>query len=374
MWPIAFKTLIADRGKLATALVGVVFSIVLVNIQGGLFVGLIRKASLLVDQGLADVWVGHKQMHNVDFPKEIPRQWVHRIRGVPGVAAAEPYIIGFSTMSLPSGGFEGVVVVGSDRASLLGGAWNLVQGEPDSILQPRGIVVDECEGHKLEHPQLGDIREIGGFKARVVGLTHGIAGFSVTPYVFTTFDRAVRYLRIQRDTCSYILVKLAPGASRDRVMERIRQRIPDADTFPRETYGMMSINFWMTRTGLGISFGAATLLGLGVGLVMVAQTLYASVLDRLSEFGALKAMGAAEYQIFSILFAQAVSLAVVGAMCGLAIVSVVQRLVHTPRAPVAVPLWLSLGSCVMVMLICLMSSLLPYLRIRKVDPLMVLQA
>jgi hypothetical protein len=65
MWPIAIRTLIADRGKLLTALVGVVFSVVLMNVQGGLFVGLIRKAGLLVDGGEADIWVGHKHMHNV---------------------------------------------------------------------------------------------------------------------------------------------------------------------------------------------------------------------------------------------------------------------------------------------------------------------
>ncbi len=72
MWPIALKTLVSDRGKLLTALVGVVFSIVLVNVQGGLFVGLIRKAGLLVDHGEADIWVGHKWMHNVDFPARCP--------------------------------------------------------------------------------------------------------------------------------------------------------------------------------------------------------------------------------------------------------------------------------------------------------------
>jgi putative ABC transport system permease protein len=53
MWKVAFKTLAADRGKLLTALVGVVFSVVLVNVQGGLFLGLIAKASLLIDQGHA---------------------------------------------------------------------------------------------------------------------------------------------------------------------------------------------------------------------------------------------------------------------------------------------------------------------------------
>ena len=78
MWMMSIKTLIADRGKLLTALVGVMFSIVLVNVQGGLFFGLIRKASLLVDQGNADIWVGHKKMNNVDFPQEVPRRWVQR--------------------------------------------------------------------------------------------------------------------------------------------------------------------------------------------------------------------------------------------------------------------------------------------------------
>ena len=72
MWSIAVKTLIADRGKLFTALVGVCFSVILVNIQGGLFLGMIRKASMLVDHGQADIWVGHRKMVNIDFPRDIP--------------------------------------------------------------------------------------------------------------------------------------------------------------------------------------------------------------------------------------------------------------------------------------------------------------
>ena len=124
MWAIAIKTLVADRGKLLTALVGVVFSIVLVNVQGGLFIGLISKASLLVDQGGADIWVGHKKMNNVDFPYDIPRRWVQRIRSIEGVKRAEPYLVGHSVMTLPDGGFEQVLVVGSEPLSLLGSANN----------------------------------------------------------------------------------------------------------------------------------------------------------------------------------------------------------------------------------------------------------
>ena len=374
MWSIAVKTLVADRGKLLTALVGVVFSIVLVNVQGGLFLGLIRKAGLLVDHGEADVWVGHKKMHNVDFPRDVPRRWVHRIRGVPGVKRAESYLIGFSDMTLPSGGFEGVTVVGVDRASLLGNAWNLTQGRPDSILQTDGVVIDQCEDEKLEHPQLGELREVGGRRARVVGFTRGIMGFLVAPYVFTTHERAAAYLNKQPHLCSYFLVQLQPGADAEEVSAAIRRRVPELDAFPKEEYSRISINFWMTRTGLGISFGAATLLGLLVGMVMVAQTLYALVLDRRGEFGTLKAIGATEGQVCSILLVQALIMATVGSILGLAVVGGIQHFYSTPRAPIVVPWELSLGSGLLVLVICLVSSLLPYLRIRKVDPMMVLQS
>ena len=374
MWSIALETLIADRGKLFTALVGVVFSIVLVNVQGGLFVGLIRRASLLVDHGQADLWVGHRKMHNVDLPRDIPRRWVHRVRTIPGVKRAEPYLVGVADMTLPSGGYEGVVVVGVDRASLLGSAWNFDQGSPDSILQTDGITVDRCEDEKLEHPRIGEIREIGGRRARVVAKTDGIMGFLVFPYVFTTYERAAGYLHKQADVCSYFLVQIEPDANPRTVCAAIQKRVPELDAFRKDTYSKISVDYWMTRTGMGISFGAATLLGLLVGMIMVAQTLYAMVLDRLEEFGTLKAIGATQRQIYSMLLVQAFVITTAGAVIGLGLVAAIQSLYSTPKAPIVVPWWLSLGSCALVLLICLTASLFPYHRIRKVDPLIVLQS
>jgi putative ABC transport system permease protein len=374
MWPIAIKTLISDRGKLLTALIGVIFSIVLMNVQGGLFVGLIRRAGLLVDRGEADIWVGHKFMHNVDFPADIPRRWLDRLRTVPGVRCAEPYLVGWADMTLPSGAFESVVVIGVEEKSQLGGVWNLVEGEPNWILKPDGIVVDRCENQKLEYPKLGDSRELAGQRATIVGFSQGIMGFLIAPYVFTTYEHAAAYLRKSSDVSSYYLLQLEPGCDVDAVCEAVRQRVPDLDAFPRETYSKISIAFWMTRTGLGLSFGAATLLGLFVGLIMVAQTLYALVLDRLGEFGTLKAIGATERQVFSILFVQAISMALIGSLIGLVFVSVIQWTYHTPKTPIVVPWWVSMGSCTLVLVICLVAAMLPYLRIRKVDPMMVLQS
>jgi putative ABC transport system permease protein len=334
---------------------------------------LIGKASLLVDQCDADVWVGHKKMTNVDFPHSIPRRWVQRIRSLDGVAAAEPYLVAHSVMTLPDGGFEQVLVVGCDPKSLLGSA-NLAFGSDPTVLrQADAIVIDRLDAHKIGNPQLGDIREIGRRRARVAGFTEGILGFLVTPYVFTTFDRAAEYLNRSTDEASYFLVKTADGVDPAELCRRIKERLPEAEAFTKAQYANASISYWLSRTGIGISFGAATVLGLIVGLVIVAQTLYAAVLDRLSEFGTLKAIGAAELQIHGVILSQALLLAMLGSALGLVCVSVVQAFCTSPRAPINIPWTVAAGSCALVVVICLGSSLLPYLRIRDIDPAMVLQ-
>jgi putative ABC transport system permease protein len=373
MWTLAIKTLIADRGKLVAALVGVVFSVVLVNVQGGLFVGLIRKASLLVDHGHADIWVGHKDMNNVDFPQDVPRRFVQRIRSIAGVKRAEPYLVGHSVMTLPDGGFEYVLVVGCDPATLLGAITPTSASPTDAIRQPDGILVDIFDAHKIGSPHVGDVREIGRRRAKVVGFTQGILGFLVTPYVFTTIDRAAQYLHRETDVASYFLVQVHDGVDPDAVCRDIHERVPDLEAYTRNEYAGRSVGYWLQRTGLGISFGAATLLGLIVGLIIVAQTLYASVLDRLADFGALKAIGAQDAQVRTLILRQALSLATIGSVLGLGCVVIIQRLFSNPRAPIVIPWYVSSCSCLVVTGVCLVASLLPYWRVRSIDPAIVLQ-
>ncbi len=374
MWSIALETLVADRAKVLTALVGVLFNFVLLTVQGGLFLGFIGRASLLVDHSRADIIVGHKGMKNVDFPRDIPRRWIQRVRAVPGVRRAEPYLIGWADVTLPSGNWESAVVVGFERVGRMGIPWNFAAGTPEALTAPDAVVFDQSESAKLENPALGDLRELGGRRMRVAASTRGITGFLVAPYLFTTFERAARYLRKPPTVCSYYLVELERGADPHKVCQAIRRRVPELDVYTRDQYAAVSTHFWTSRTQVGLALGAATLLGLLVGMVMVGQTLYALVLDRLNEFGTLKAIGAREWQLYSLFLAQAFVLATLGILLGLGLTWAIQSLYSSPRTPIVIPFWLSLGSGALVLAICLVSSLLPYVRVRKLDPLMVLQS
>lgn len=373
LWNIAFRTLLFDRGKLLAGLVGVIFSVVLVNIQGGLFFGLISKASLLVDRSNADIWVGHRGMHNVDFPHDLPARWIDRIRSVPGVREVEPIRIRFSEMSLPGGNFEGVMVVGITKGSSLGRAFEIVEGPADALDHVDAVIVDQCDDAKLHSPAIGELREIGGQRVRVSGKCYGVLSFLVTPYVFTTYDRAAELTESDPSTASYFLVNAETGADAAEICEEICRRLGDVTAKPAGDFATTSVNFWMTRTGIGLSFGAATLLGLLVGLVMVAQTLYAMVLDRISEFATLKAIGATEREIVVLLGAQSTLVALVGIAVGVFLTIGIREAFSTPRAAIEIPVPLYFASAALVFVICLAASALPYLRVRRVDPHSVLQ-
>lgn len=369
----AFKTLLANRGKLLTALVGVVFALVLVNLQGGLFLGLVRRATVLIDHSGADLWVGHRLVENVDLPQNIPEVWLNRIRGVPGVHTAEPYIVGGGMATLRDGGYETVWVIGSEPSSMLGTASSFVEGSRDDLRRPNAVSFDALDARKLGYPRLGDVIEVNDRRARIVAKTDGILGFMTTPYLFTTLETARRLASLPDGYCSYFLIKAEPGADVAALRAAIQRQVPNLDVFTARDFGLLSRNYWLQRTGIGVSFGTSTLLGVFIGLVMVAQSLYALVLDHLTDYAALKALGAENRHIYGVVLAQALIIALLGSVVGSASVLVMQRLWASPLAPIEIPPALLAGAIGLVVVICVAAAVLPMQRIRRVDPAIVLQ-
>lgn len=372
MLSFALKTLISDRGKLLTALAGVVFSLVLVSVQGGLYLGLMRKASVLIDHCDADIWICHPHVENVDLAREIPELWANRLRGIAGVACVRPYIVGKGDAAMASGHMEDVWIIGSDPASMLGTAWGFVDGSVDELKRPDGVSFDEVDASKLGEPRMGDWLEVNGHRVHLVARTRGITGFVTMPYLFTTMATARQMARISPGACSFLLVRLRPGASRQRVLDAVRRRVPQAAVYTPQQFARISQDYWMKRTGIGISFGASTVLGLLVGLMMVGQSLYTLALDHLEEYATLKALGAENRHVWGVIVLQSLAVAVAGSLGGLAIVAAVREFWNSPLAPVEIPASLITLAVAVAIVMCLAASLLPFARIRRLDPAMAL--
>jgi putative ABC transport system permease protein len=369
----ALKTLLSDRGKLLTGLGGVIFSLVLVNMQGGLFLGLIQKASVLVDDCDADLWVGHRLLENVDFAHDIPAGWQNRIRGLPGIQRVDEYIVGKGVATLADGGYEDVWIVGSDPATMRGSGWKFTEGRRDDLRRPNAVSIDEIDGRKLGYPNVGSTLEINGKKAKVVAKTKGITGFVTTPYLFTTLTTARELTHAPAGYCSYFLVKAVPGANTADLRRSVSRLLPDADVYSPADLAKLSQDYWMKRTGIGASFGTATVLGLLVGLVMVGQSLYALALDHLSDYATLKAMGAEDSHVYKVIILQSMTIASLGSLIGMVMVTAIRQNWNVTLAPIEIPPGLQVAAVIFVYFICLISSLLPFARIRSVDPAVVLQ-
>ena len=94
-----------------------------------------------------------------------------------------------------------------------------------------------------------------------------------------------------------------------------------------------------------------------VGCVVVAQTIYATTVDHLREYGTLKAIGASNAYVYSVIVQQAVWSALAGYGLGMAAAFGVIRLSRRAGATILVPWQLSAGMFVLTLLMCVGGSL-----------------
>ncbi len=86
MYRIALKMLFHDRAKFIGLILGVAFSILLINQQVGIFLGLLSRAGAIVDDvPEADIWVMDPGVKNLDTIFPMRDTELGRVRGVEGV-------------------------------------------------------------------------------------------------------------------------------------------------------------------------------------------------------------------------------------------------------------------------------------------------
>ncbi len=95
MWKIAWWNLCRDKARFGTAVVGLVFSVVLMAVQSSIFLGAVHSSSLLVEQADADLWLVPPHASNADSSGPMPGDRRYHVLGVPGVACAGRMIVGF---------------------------------------------------------------------------------------------------------------------------------------------------------------------------------------------------------------------------------------------------------------------------------------
>jgi putative ABC transport system permease protein len=371
MASLALRNLLHDRVRLVVTLTGIVFSVVLSAIQLGLFVGFRRATSDLIAKSDADVWIKSEGVTHLESAVSFPDAWRYRVLATPGVLEAEKYIANFGQWKRPDGAEEGIMIVGIEPAATMGRPWNLTAGRIEDLAQPDAVIVDELYLAKLGVTGLGDTAEIRGHRARIVGLTRGIRTFTTAPPVFTLFKNAVDFTSLEADHTLYVLVRAVPGVDAAILARQLEARLPNVDALTTDEWQRAQESYWMFGTGAGVTVLVAAGLGMLVGIVVVAQTIYAATVDHLKEYGTLKAIGAANGYIYRVIAQQAMASALVGYGVGIAIALAVSRGSQLGTTAILLPWPLVAGLAFATAAMCLIASIVSIRKATRIDPAMV---
>ena len=77
--------------------------------------------------------------------------------------------------------------------------------------------------------------------------------------------------------------------------------------------------------------------------------------------------------MYRIIALQSLAVAIGGSIIGMSIVWVIRRFWNSPISPLVIPPAIQIAAIILVMMICVVSSVLPFRRLRRVDPAVVLQ-
>jgi len=368
---LALRNLFHDRIRLGVTLIGILFAVVLVAVQLGLYAGTSKMIVSMIEQSKGELWIVPYGSDSFEGSGVLTGSERHTALSTPGVANAVPIVSAFSKWQRPDGGEQLCVIVGTDPADGGLAPWNIVAGSYESLNLPDAVAIDRTYYKDLGVEGLNATTEVKGSRVRVTALTHGIRSFTTTPYIFTTLNRARSILNYPPDAATFYLVQLKQGADVETVQKSLQERLPDIEVITKSEMKSRSISHWLFGTGAGAALIGGALLGTLVGTVIVAQTLYSSTKDHLNEFATLRALGSSSGYIHKVILAQAALSAILGYVLGMSIAMVVVLLSVDTSFPIIMTPQLAFGLFALTLIMCAASATGAIMKVMKLDPAMV---
>ncbi|MEB3229539.1 MAG: FtsX-like permease family protein [Leptolyngbyaceae bacterium] len=413
MVSIARKNLFEDIPRFLVAQAGIMFAVSLVTIQLGILHGFTRSTAQLIDNSGADLWVAAQEMVNFELTQPLTLEAVVTASGIEGVARAEALILSGGRWRSLDGKIGRVRIIGFNPTSQLFSPGEIVDGNQADIEAPFSVLTDVTNLSSLRLDGVGGTAEINSAPTTVVGLTQGTQSIVSSTTMFTSLENAKAYATagltskvlcdvgglngldctttyeqadpddpIQQpqaltiaDPITYVLIGAKANQDLDTLKERLEAAIPDVKVHTREEMATITRDYWRLRTGIGFILGLGATVGIIVGMVIVGQILYSSVSDHIREYGTLKAMGASDQMIYSIIVEQALWMAVLGYIPSMGLcLGLGAWTISTQGIMILITLPMGIGIFGITVLMCVGSALFAIQKVTHVDPAIVFKA
>ena len=373
----ALQTLWHEKTRYAAGVGAVAFSAMLMVLQVGLLLGLFETTSIPVDHSNAHIWIGSQDVKSIDLGTAIGTN-VHMARlsekqGL--VGQPELFLANYANVTRPDGGMERCYVLGSSMAHNSVGAADVLTPElRNALTMPNSIVIDESELKRMELKGIGDTIKISGIEVTLVGTVKGIKSLAA-PWVYCslTTSRTLLNVFVPPDYTTYLVAQAESPAAAKRIVEELRAEYPDSAAYTADEFSFSCRWYWLTRTKAGIAIGYAALLGLLVGAVITAQTLYSATMASAKEFATLLALGIPRRKIYGMVIQQSFWVGIFGIIVAYPVVLGLAYLASLGGAKVVLR-WEVLGGAAVITLgTALFSGFIALRSVRKIEPMSLLR-
>jgi len=380
--PLAWKNLTKDRRRLAAAVMGIAFAVVLMFQQRGFQHALFDSTVEIVRQMDADLIACHPNRFSLTVATRFDRNWLDFLASQPDVNSVSPLYIENMAARLRREQHRArpIRVIGFDPDH---SPWLDPRGEitPRSaeLLQPQVALMDRLSraayGFDLSpsarFPQSG---ELNGRQIHVVGSFHVGRDFANSGNMLMSKENFRNYFPhrgVEPLTVVDLgLIRLRDPADAAAAAVRLQQAAQDdLMVLTRSAFIDREIRLWNRSTPIGVIFNIGTAMGFIVGVIICYQVLANAIADHLSEFATLKAMGYSNYYFAGLIVRQAVYLGLLGFGPGLVFS---WWLFQWNASWTALPLELTTGRIATVLAatlaMCILSGLLALRKLFAADP------
>ena len=256
-----------------------------------------------------------------------------------------------------------------------------VESDLDSktpVLKQKGRILFD----QLSRPEFGPIAdwvregrtvetEIAGNRVRVEGLVSLGTSFGADGNLLTSTETFLDLSPQKPPGAIEVgLIRLTPDADPEVVMQRLRERLPeDVSVLTKQGFIDFEQNYWKSSTAIGFIFTLGAAMGFVVGCVIVYQVLYTDVSDHLPEYATLMAMGYRISHLLGVVMREGFYLAALGYVPAYIAGEGLYWFVRdATRLPVGMNAARALTVMVMILVMCMVSSLLAMRRLVDADP------
>lgn len=312
---IAFKFLVYDKAKSIGALLGIVISTFLIGQQLGIFFWMMGTMDVLVRLNPEYIWVVDNKTENANALARLDSRVEFEVKSMPGVKNAYPIFVGGATAQIPGGNSAAIILIGASVDNFVGFPKEFYEGSAADLIPDGAVTVDIFDTRTFPKTDIGTTFEINGRKAHVAARTRNVRGFGGI-LVFTSLERARNWSGATERPSNAILVETEPGADRAAIIADINDNIFGVRAWEGKEFGNKTVRFILTNTSIATSFGTLVIFAFISGFFIVGLTLFSAAIDRMKDYGTMKAIGATNSYIRKLIYSQAFLFAVIGFSLG----------------------------------------------------------